>query len=62
MVFQVFEVEGEVLTEKIVMLEVKSLGEQLYEVVMWVYDFVQVMMKWKMMEKGYRYQNLRLSF
>ena len=62
MVFQVLEVEEEVLTENIVILEMKSLGEQLDEVVMWVYDFAQVMMKWKMMEKGYRYQNLQLSF
>ncbi len=62
MVFQVLEVEEEVLTEKIVILEMKSLGEQLYEVVKWVFDFAQVMMKWKMMEKRFHYQNLRRSF
>ena len=62
MVFQVIAEEVEMKTERIVMLEVKSLGEQRYVVVKWVFDFAQVMMKWKMMEKRFRYQNLQQSF
>ena len=62
MVFQVLEGEVEVQTEKIVMFEMKSLGEQRYVVVKWVFDFAQVMMKWKIMEKRFRYQNLQRSF
>ena len=52
----------EMKTEKIVMFEVKSLGEQQYVVVKCVFDFAQVMMKWKMMEKRFHYQNLQRSF
>ena len=55
MVFQVLEGEVEMKTENIVMFEVKSLGEKQYVVVKWVFDFTQVMMKWKMMEKRFRY-------
>ena len=61
-VFQALEGEAKVQTEKITMFEMKSLGEQRYVMVKWVFDFAQVMMIWRIMEKRFRYQILRWSF